>query len=1534
MSSVTKSAVSNLSPEEKRKLLTRLLEERIKGTCVTWPLSYGQQALWFVQQLAPESVAYNVSYAWSVCSKLDVPTLRQAFQKLVDRHSSLRTIYKTRGGRPVQQVCQHQPVHFSVVDADKWSLEQLDARLFEEAHCHFDLERGPVLRASLFMRSMQSPVLLLVVHHIAVDGWSLTLLLNELGKLYTAISHGVETSLPSTKLQYTDYVHWQTTILAGSEGKRLWDYWQRQLAGDLPELELFVGRPRSPIQTYCGASQAFVLRPELVCKLKTLAKAEGTTLYVILLAALYTLFHIYTGQKDIIIGGPTSGRSRSEFMDVVGYFVNMVALRADLSGNPEFRTFLRRVRHMVLETLDHQDYPFVLLVDRLQLERDASRSPLFQIVFTLQSPHQLSLERSFGAQKGVSPFGMLAPGETEVYIDLGELVLQPFPLERRIARFDIELEMVEADEMLSGWLQYNTDLFETKYIARMIEHFQHLLESVATDPGQRLSDVSVLDGVERHRLLAEWNDNVSIYPWRQSVNELFEAQVVRTPDAVALVAGEQQLTYYKLNWQANQLARYLSKIGVGPGKLVGICLERSLEIVIAILGVLKAGGVYVPLDPAYPPESLSFMLDDAGISIVLTQDYLTVCLPEDGISVACLNLDWTEIAQESGGDLETRVASENSAYVMYTSGSTGKPKGIAIPHRAISRLVINTNYIDLGSFDRVAQVSNSSFDAATFEIWGALLSGGSLVIIDKQAALSAQEFTKQIREQGITALFLTTALFNQVVSEVPSAFSTVQSVLFGGQAVDPKWVRMVLEDGPPKRLLHVYGPTESTTYTSWYLVEKVSKSAVTVPIGKPLANTQIYVLDEYFKPVPIGVPGELYIGGDGLAHGYVNRPGLTAEHFVPNPFSSEPGARLYKTGDLVRYLSEGDIEFIGRLDHQVKIRGFRVELGEVEVVLSQHPAVQETVALALDDSCGNKRLVAYVVPNPQWQGIEGKKQQWCDTQVDLWKEFYNDLYGGPISHSPTFNIVGWNSSYTGEAIPAEAMEEQVNQTVERILTLEPDRVLEVGCGTGLLLFRLAPSCTQYLGTDFSPVALQYIQRQLSTSEYRMPQVSLLQRMANDFEGIGTKTFEAVVLNSVVQYFPSVEYLLDVLERSVNAVKDGGFVFVGDVRNFSLLRAFHASVCLSQSHPGLSIVELQRCVQKAMESEEELTIDPNFFFALRQRFPRINGVQVQLKRGRCRNELTLFRYDVLLHIGKSSPAMGYELLDWQEQELTLPDMRRILVEGGHEVLGITRVPNARLLNEVKIAETLFNSPESEMVDYLRVALQESPEMAVDPEDLWDLGRELSYDVDIGYSKKGGNAYCDVLFKRRISDQEQRTRSLIFLGDVDLSSDLNEYVNNPLRGKLARTLMLRLRDFLKEKLPDYMVPSAFVVLDNLPLTPNGKVDRRALPKPTVGVTRETLIEARNPVEERLVEIWCEVLEIEHVGVYDNFFELGGHSLLATQVVSRVRSAFQVELPLQVIFETPTVVGLAQAIASVSEVGHVAPAIAFEAFEEGSV
>jgi amino acid adenylation domain-containing protein len=511
---------------------------------------------------------------------------------------------------------------------------------------------------------------------------------------------------------------------------------------------------------------------------------------------------------------------------------------------------------------------------------------------------------------------------------------------------------------------YSTDLFEEATITRLLGHFQTLLEGIVADPEERLADLPLLSAVERHRLLVEWNDTQRNYPYDQCIHQLFGVQVERAPSSIAVVFEDKQLTYQELNSRSNQLAYYLQKLGVGPEVLVGICLEHSSEMVVGLLGILKAGGAYVPLDPTYPQERLHFMLEDAQVSVLLTQQQWAEYFGHR-VKVVCLDRDWEVIACEEKENPVTKVSADNLAYVVYTSGSTGKPKGVAVPHRAVNRLVCNTNYVKLESADKVAQISNISFDAATFEIWGALLHGAQLVGISRDVALSPQDFGVQIRQQGISVLFLTTALFNQLASVAPWAFKLLRYLLFGGEAVDPRAVQEVLKQGPPGQLLHVYGPTESTTFASSYWVQDVREGATSIAIGCPIANTQIYVLDAHNQPVPIGVTGELYIGGDGLARGYINRTELTAERFIPNPFSNAPGARLYKTGDLARYLSDGKIEFLGRIDDQVKIRGFRIELGEISTVLGQHPAVRETVVMFREDVASDQRIVAYVVPRQE-----------------------------------------------------------------------------------------------------------------------------------------------------------------------------------------------------------------------------------------------------------------------------------------------------------------------------------------------------------------------------------------------------------------------------------------------------------------------------------------------------------------------------------------------------------------------------------------
>ena len=915
------------------------------------------------------------------------------------------------------------------------------------------------------------------------------------------------------------------------------------------------------------------------------------------------------------------------------------------------------------------------------------------------------------------------------------------------------------------------------------------------------------------------------------------------------------------------------------------------------------------------------MLEDAGVRVILTGRQHLGAIPSCSAKIVCLDSEREEIERESADNLsneawETTIA-DNLAYVIYTSGSTGRPKGVCINHRAINRLVCDTNYIELSASDRVAQASTASFDAATFEIWGALLHGAQLNIIARDTAISPQEFAAHLKEQGISVLFLTPALFNQIAGVRPEAFGSLRCLLIGGDALDPKWVREALSKGAPQRLLNAYGPTENTTFSTWHAVGEVAAETLTIPIGGPIMNTQAYVLDGELQPVPVGVAGELCLGGDGLMRGYLNRPALTAEKLVPHPFSTEPGARLYRTGDLVRFLPGGPIEFLGRIDRQVKVRGFRIELGEIETAIVEHPAVRECVVLAREDQPGDRRLVAYVVGGTD-DGGDSEDESGGGLragQVEHWQKIFDDhIYNKPTTQAdPSFNITGWNSSYTNEPLPAEEMRVWLEDTLGLIRAANPRRILEIGCGTGLLLSQLAPACERYWGTDVSKVALDYVRQQVLPHGENSSDVSLLRRAADDFDGIAPQSFDCVILNSVVQYFPDVNYLLRVLEGAAQAVSPGGFIFVGDVRSLPLLDALHASVQLFKAEAALPLAQLREQTRTRAAQENELAVDPAFFFALKQHTPQISRIEVRPKRGLYHNELTRFRYQVLIRVGggESEPDAP-PWLDWDAEGLTLDSLRRLLDGKRPASLALARVPNARLAAEVKTLELLSDDESADTAGELRRIVEAQGVSGVDPEDLYALSRELPYSVDISWARHGSDGRFDVLLRATDTKESGRT-TFAFPAPEGRGKVWKDYANNPLRQVRARQLAPHLRSHLQERLPDYMIPAAFVMLDALPLNANGKVYRRALPAPDVlrPELEKSFVAPRTPVEEQVAGIWCQVLGISRAGVHDNFFDLGGHSLLATQVVSRVCDAFEIDLPLRCLFESPTVAGLSVAV-----------------------
>jgi len=896
------------------------------------PLSFAQQRLWTLWRTYPGSPAYTIAGALRLSGTLDTAAFHASLNEIVRRHEILRTRFETGADGPSLHILPNLELPLTVMDLSTLPAAQQEQRLqtlcAQAAERTFDLAADSLLDVRLLRLGECEHVALFSLHHLIADGWSMAVFTHELSTLYNAFSNDQPSPLPELAIQYSDFSAWQrqqTDLLATQL-----DYWQQQLA-DLPVLDLPTDRPRPAVQTFAGASLAFTVPAELTTALKQLGQSQGASLFMTLLAGFQALLGRYTGQDDIVVGAPVANRNRRELEPLIGFFVNTLALRGDLSGNPSFRTLLARVRDTALAAFEHQDLPFEQLASALLQTRDPSRNPLFQVLFALQN----------------------APSEPLV---LPGLTLAPLDIETSIAKFDLTLVLTETETGLEGGFEYNTDLFERATIERMAAHFRNLLESAVAAPDQPIAALPLLSTAERQRLLVDWNDVAVDFPG-EGLATLFERQAAATPDAVAVDFDGVTLSYQALNERANRIARHLLTLDVQLEDPVGLCLPPGADVVVAMLAIVKVGGAYVPLNPAYPPARLAYIVQDTGLRLVLTHENLLELLPED-VDAVCLDRDAASIAQASTANPPARAMAEHLAYVIYTSGSTGQPKGIAVTQGAVNRLVFNTNYIDIQPDDGIAQASNFAFDAITFEVWGALLHGARLIGVNRDTSLSPELLATQIRTHGITVLFLTTALFNQVVRARPDAFAPLRYVLFGGEAVDPERVRTALEHGPPRHLLHVYGPTETTTFATWYKVTDIPAGSTTIAIGGPLSNTELYVLDRHGQPVPIGAPGELCIGGAGLARGYVNRPGLTATQFVPHPFAA--GARLYRTGDRVRWTADGAIEFLGRFDHQVKIRGFRIEPAEIALVLTRHDNVEDAAVLVRDDTPG--RLTAYVCP--------------------------------------------------------------------------------------------------------------------------------------------------------------------------------------------------------------------------------------------------------------------------------------------------------------------------------------------------------------------------------------------------------------------------------------------------------------------------------------------------------------------------------------------------------------------------------------------
>ena len=907
-----------------------------------FPASFAQQRLWFLEQLDPGKSVYHLLYAVRFETALDLSALEQALDEIVRRHESLRTSFITVDGQPMQAIARHQSVALPLVDLRALGRQEAEDEVkrwaAQEGERPFDLAAGPLLRAHLLHLSDLEKVLVIAMHHIVSDGWSMGVFLHELAILYEAFSEDKPSPLPELPVQYADYAAWQREWMQGEVLEAQLSYWRKHLAGAPTALEIATDRPRPAIQTFAGARNYRVLSPSLADRLRAFSRREGVTLFMTLLAAFEVLLWRYSGQQDVVVGTPIAGRSRSELEGLIGLFANTLPLRADCSGNPAFRALLRRVRETALEVYAHQDIPFDKLVEAVQPERSLSRAPLFQVIFALENTPQALRHKG--------------------------LEMEWLEVERGTARSDLSLFLTDKGEELSCMWEYSTDLFDGETVERMMASYQRILEDILENPEKEIGDLEIWREADRRQLLNEWNSEKSEAITASSMQQQFEAQAGATPDEVAVVFDDRSLTYSELNARANQVACYLQRRGVRPETPVGVCLGRSAEMIIALLGVLKAGGAYVPIDPGYPAERVAFMLEDSRVRVLLTETRLLGTLPALQVEMVCLD-DWTQFAGESSSNPASAVTPENLAYVIYTSGSTGRPKGVEVSHRTVVHLFAATrDKLGFRTGDIWTVVHSSAFDFSVWEIWGCLLQGGRLVIVPLEVMQSPADLFELLCRESVTVLNQTPSALRQLLEarrqKTREQDWSVRLIVCGGDALDHELAAELVQLDIP--VWNFYGPTENTVWTTCTLLEGAEHTAAASlqSIGRPIADMQVYLLNDYSQPVPIGIPGELFIGGNGLARGYLNQPELTAEKFVPDSFSLEPGRRLYRTGDLARYRSDGKIEFLGRLDHQVKLRGFRVELGEIETVLSQHPNVEQAVVTIREDRPGDKRLVAYI----------------------------------------------------------------------------------------------------------------------------------------------------------------------------------------------------------------------------------------------------------------------------------------------------------------------------------------------------------------------------------------------------------------------------------------------------------------------------------------------------------------------------------------------------------------------------------------------
>ncbi|GAB3441062.1 amino acid adenylation domain-containing protein [Actinophytocola sediminis] len=1400
------------------------------------PATFAQRRMVFLHQLAPDSAAYTSAVRYRLTGELDVSALELALADVLARHAVLRTVLPVREGRPTQRVRPPRPAHMSIVDLN--GLAEAE-RLVAEAQAEpFDLAAGPLVRFRLLRLGERESLLLCVFHHAVVDGWSLGVFERDLAACYDARCAGRVASLPALPLEHIEYARWQEEWLAGDEAGRQLAYWTGRLAGAPDRLTLPVDRPRPATPSLRGADHRFTVPIDVHNGLNELGRRHGATLFMVLLSAFQVVLGRFAGQHDVVVGTPVANRRHRAFHDLLGFFANSVALRTTIEQAEPFDGLLARVRASCLDAYEHQDVPLDVLAQRLRPDRDLGRNPLYQVNCTLHNTPEPA-----GSMRGLTVDRTHVPDTA--------------------ARFDLDLNVRETATGLDCVLVYAADLFDTSTVERLAEALVRVLAAVVSAPGTTVGELPLADPDELDRDQRRWNATTTARPDNPLVHELVAASALSTSDDVAVsTPWGLRMTYRQLDRRANALAHRLRADGAGRGVPVAVKLARSPELVVALLGVLKAGAAYVPVDPTHPPARIDHVLRDSGASIVLTD--------ADGLADLGDGVDHPPVIDAHADD---------PAYLIYTSGSTGGPKGTLLPHRAVANYLLwAVESYGVLAGEVVPVHTSAAVDLTVTSLFVPLLAGAELLLLDESDGPGAALAASAAEDTDLGFVKLTPSHLRLLADAGPTPARWTRTLVIGGEDLRESHLEP-WRAHPDVRLVNEYGPTETAVACAAHDARAAVPTG-RVPIGTPIHNARLHVLDERLHPVPPGVPGELYVGGAGLASGYWNRTALTAQRFLPDPFATEPGGRLYRTGDLVRRLADGAMEYLGRVDEQVKVRGNRIEPGELETLLESHSAVRESVVDVDQDG----ELVAFVSVDPP----AGPDRE--DHRVGEWTSVYEDTYrAGETDADPGFDLTGWTSGVTGEPLDPEEMATWLADTVERVRVLRPRRVVELGCGSGLVLHRVAPDCEYYLGVDVSATVIDRLAAHVPGDHVEL-RVAPAHRALRHGDEVDT-----VILNSVAQYFPSAEYLVSVLERAVAAMPAGGHVFLGDVRNLLLLRTFHAAALAATADPGTPLGDLAAEVASRVDGEEELCLDPRLFTGLPARLPRITSARVLVKRGAYRNELNGYRYDVVLTVdGTGESTEPVAELDWPG----LSDVERILVRDRPAALVVRAVPNARVGAAVTLTEQLRTGPPDLPLSLLSIV----DESGVEPEDVLALAERHPYQVELSWAGAHPDGAFDLLLTRHGAPPCAAPAVPPGTG----------HANDPLWRPAATAVVPELERLLREHVP--VPPARYVLLRELPITPAGKRDRPALRRLAARATGAASdVDAAHPVpltptEERVAAIWRELLARDHIRAHDDFFDLGGHSLLTFQLVFRLRTEFDVEVPIRAPFQAPKLAELA--------------------------